>query len=450
MAGISKWLLGFLLFAMAFRANCQSYDSITKNEKEIQYFESLTLRLYYEAKWDSLLNMGQLAISKGYNYYYMLLRVGAASYYTNKYSLAARYLENARKLYGADDFTNELLFYAYIYTGRNQQASLLKKDLSLELKLKLRKTIGSIFYFEGGPIMTDGDLHAEKLMKNNSIITFSDKYFEKNAVYFVTGWRQPVKNRFWLTASVSYLDFNKHRDVQIKYWDSLGGDYKVRQTEYYFSAGYTVNNRIFISPCLRLTDTKVSEPITSADTITKLYLGLPVSKSFNDHVWGGEFLYAANYWKASAGAWSLRIGDTKSWQLSTSLVLLPMGNLNLYAVTSFTWKSSEINSPYVISQSCGVKLVNRTWLEVTGTYGNVAGTSEYNGQLLNNQINKSKYRLSSIVLIDLSSKMRFSLRYQYMKNESQAWFLNEEYKLIEKSYNYNRHIITGGLTWDVL
>lgn len=435
-----------ILLATTIKVYSQTNDSIVTHSAPD--YESTTLRLYYEAKWDSLMKTGLTALEEGYKDFYIYVRTGAAAYYKGNYSLAAGLLEKADDLYRGDDYTNELLYYSYLYTARPQQALLVRKYMSGELKMKISKLTGQSVYLETGPIFTDGKKQADGHMKTDTI-SFSDKYSEKEAFYLVTGIRQPVNRWLWISGAFSSLDFTKHRDVQIKYWDTLAGDYRVRQSEYYFSPSFVLNKRMTFSPSLRITDTKVSEPIVSEDSITSLYLGLPVARNFNDYVAGGEILYASNYWKALTGGWFIRAGSIETWQVSGSVVLMPLGNLNLYTVSNITWKSIAAESPFVFSQSCGFKVYNRTWLEIAGTIGNVAATTEYNGQLLNNQINKSKYRLSSILLIDLTPKLRFSMRYQYMKNESMAWFLNPEYKLFEEPYTYNRHIITGGLTWNV-
>lgn len=451
MANKLRTALLLLLLILGFYSRSQVTDSISINNSIVKHpdYESLTLRLYYEAKWDSLLNTGKEAIRNGYDYFYMQVRTGAAAYFLGNYALAAKYLERAAILYGDDDFTNELLFYCYIFTGRPYQALLKKENLSQALRSRLSGKPGTTLFLEGGPLVTDGKLYADKLLKIDTI-SFSDKYYEKDAIYLVTGIRQPLKERYWITVSVSYLNFNKHRDVQIKYWDTLAGNYKVKQSEYYISPTFTLNKRLSISPSFRITNTEVTEPIISGDSITNLYLGPEVAKHFNDYLLGTELLYASHFWKESTGVWQLKTGDVKTWQVSGSLVVLPLGNLNLYTVSILTWKSETNDKPLVFTQSCGLKIYNRTWLELAGTVGNIAGTTEYNGQLLNNQINRSQYRLSSILLIDISQKLRLSLRYQYMKNESPAWFLDPEYKLFERSYTYNRHIITGGLTWHVL
>jgi len=421
----------------------------TKVDSGYSYYEALSLRLYYEQKWDSLLMTGREAIDKGYDYFYMQVRTGAAGYYLGKYALAARYLENAKKLNSSDEFTNELLFMSYLYTGRDNHAALLTGKMPPQRgEMLYRSYIKPSLYLEFGPVITNGRQSAKHYKETDSV-NFSEKYADDKAIYSVVGWKQPVNHRLSVNTAISYLDFNKYREDKIRFVDSLTGNYKVSQYEFYLSPSFTINRRWSLSLAGRMTSTRLTEPIVSQDSVVNLYLGNPIAGTWHDFVAGGEVLYSSNYWKLSAGGWYLSINDKKSWQGSASVVLLPRGNLDLYTITTLTYRD-RATQPFIFTQRAGTKVYKRSWLEVSGTFGNIAGTTEYNGQLFNNQVNKAEYRLSSLFFADVSSRLRIMVRYQFIRNVSDIYFLDAGYILQKDAYNFNSHTITGGITWFVL
>lgn len=420
------------------------------NHQSVVDYEALTMRLYMEQKWDSLLVTGKEAIAEGYDYFYIQVRTGTAAFYLGRYSLAGIYLDKAYKLNNADEYTRELLFLTYMYTGRQSQAALLTLKMSPERsKILYGEYINPLIYAEGGPIITTGKKSSDEFTLSDTI-NFTEKFAEKNATYFVVGVKQPLGPRIMITTAVSYLDFTKYREDNIRYVDSLAGDYKVKQAEFYISPTIGINRRLSFAPAGRMTRTTVTEPIYSTDSITKLYLGNPIAKTFSDYLLGGELSYAKNYWKVNAGAWYISVSEKQSLQLSSSLTVLPLGNLDLYTVTGLLWNNKRTEGPFVLSQAVGSKIFNNTWLEINGSLGNLAGTAEFNGQLLNNQINKSNNRLTALLIRDLSAKLRISLRYQFMHSESTVYYLDQDYQLHSDAYQYHRHIITGGITWNVL
>ncbi len=304
-------------------------------------------------------------------------------------------------------------------------------------------------YVEAGPVIIPSIKPVRRILKSSDNL-FSERYKELDAFYLLTGWKQPIGRRVQLNTAVSYISLNKSREVNIRYVDSLQGDFQVEQPELYLSASVTLNNRFAVAPAIRYAKTRVTEPIISNDSITNLYLGNPIGGSYNNIIAGGELTYSGNYFKATMGAWHLAVNKTSSVQLASSLTLYPTGNLNLYSITGVNWKSERTSKPIFGSQTVGFRIFDRTWLELSVTAGNLAGTIELNGQLLNNQVVESNYRLASLLIFDINPSFRIIVRYQYLQNKASLYVLDNEYVLNKINYNYNKHIITGGITWNIL
>lgn len=424
-------------------------EQVDTTNNPVPDYDSITLQLYNQQKWDSLQLTGNEAIKTGYDYFNIRMRTGSATFHFENYALAARHLEKAMVLNSRDDYANELLFYAYTFTGRSVQAAHLLNNMSSAKRLALRKKyLNPSFYLEAGPVYNT-DKKTSGLNPPSDSILLSEKYTEKNAYYLIAGWKQPIGNFLWLNTAVSHINLSKHRETNIKYVDSLGGDFTVKQTEFYFSPAVALNRRIQLVPAIRIAMTNVAEPFLSNDSITNLYLGSPIGIKYTDLVVGGEIIYARNFWKATAGAWRLSMNDDRSMQLSASIMVLPLGNLNLYSTTYVSYKSDRKSQPIFATQTIGFKTFKKTWIELSATKGNLVNTVEQNAQLLNNQVVKSNYRLASLLIFDLNTQFRLILRYQFMENEAVTYFTESDNAVQSAYSNYYKHIITGGLTWNV-
>lgn len=434
-----------LLFTLTLTAQVQGNST----HDPVPDYDSITLQLYHQQNWDSLLLIGIEAIDKGYDYFNIRVRTGAAAYHLSNYSLAASHLEKALLLNSKDEYANELLFYTYTFTGRNAQAAHVLKNLPGDQIIELRKKyLNPSLYLEAGPIIIS-DNKTSGNDKDTGSQLFSEKYSEKNAFYLLIGWKQPLGNFLLLNTAVSHISLNKHRTTNIKYVDSLSGDFTVKQTEFYFSPAVCLSRRIQFLPALRIAVTNVAEPFRSNDSITNLYLGNPIGINYNNLVFGGEIVYARNYWQTTMGAWYLSINDDRSMQVSASVMVLPLGNLNLYSTTGVSFKSNQKSHPIFATQTLGFKTFKKTWLELSATKGNLVNTVELNAQLLNNQVVKSKYRLASLLIFDMNAKFRLTLRYQFMENEAVTYYTESNNAIQLAFANYSKHIITGGITWNV-
>ncbi len=93
--------------------------------------ESQTYSLYLQKNWDELISYGNLALDKGFDYYYLRYRLGVAYYSEKKYRSARVHFEKANAFNSADE-TMEYLYYCYLYTGEYERARWISKSFSQE------------------------------------------------------------------------------------------------------------------------------------------------------------------------------------------------------------------------------------------------------------------------------------------------------------------------------
>ncbi|MBK6966169.1 MAG: hypothetical protein IPH20_20160 [Bacteroidales bacterium] len=440
-AGIAVLLLIFFLSVM--------HSPLKASGDAETNYEALTLRLYYEQKWDSLLVVGEEAIEQGYDYYYMRVRVGEAAFYKQRYVRAARHLEKALQFNTTDEYASGLLYKSYRYSNRTEDARWLLRKLSPEVAGSLDQAVKKpLLYMETGPAFTN---HVEQFEKNRQSGpgTYSEAYLNRNSQYLLTGAYFPVGYRMGVNAAFGVMNFNKNRRVDITFVDSLSGDYSVFQVEAYISPSFNITQRIKISPAFRLVNVSVMNPLTSDDSLVQMIIGPSKELNYNDYAYGGEVSYSAPLWALSGGVWSMMIDSLEYVQATGSLFCKPLGNLNLYSLTTVTLKSTQINNDYIVYQMIGGKIYHKLWGEAFMSWGDLSGTAEHNLQIIYNSFDKVTTRIGSRLILSVNDYLSLSLRYQVFFREGTELFFPVDETGQIFSYNYINQSITGGIKWNL-
>ncbi|MHC1776908.1 MAG: tetratricopeptide repeat protein [Lentimicrobium sp.] len=410
-------------------------------------YESLTLRLYNEQKWDSLLIVGEEAIKKGYDYYYIRVRVGEAAFYKQRYARAVLHLEKARSFNSGEQYATRLLYKSYHYSNRTDDARWLLRKLNPEFAGSLgRVDKRPLLYLETGPAFTN---HVKQFEENRQPGpgTYSEAYLNRNSQYLLAGSNIPVGYRLGMNVAFGVMNFNKNRRVDITFVDSLSGDYSVFQLEAYISPSINITRRTKISPAFRLVNVSLENPLTSDDSLVQMIVGPAKALTYSDYAWGGELSYSAPLWAITGGAWSLKVDKLEYTQATASLFLKPLGNLNLYSLSTVSLKSSENENEYIVYQMIGGKIYRKLWGEAFMSWGDLSGTAEHNLQIIYNAFDQVKTRVGSRLIISINDYLSLSLRYQlFFRKGTELFFPADEPGQIFY-YDYINQSITGGIKW---
>ncbi|PKP03656.1 MAG: hypothetical protein CVU14_01610 [Bacteroidetes bacterium HGW-Bacteroidetes-9] len=439
---IKAGLVGLILFFQI------SPFSFAEKTEQIDY-ETTTLRLYNEQKWDSLLIIGEEAISKEYDYFYIRARVGRAAFELHLYVKAAKHFEKALEFNDIDPFSVEYLYYAYRYSGRDTEARFLLSRFPGQLVRSLGKPDRMpVLYIEAGPAFTN---HISSYDDNHqkSPGSYSEVYLNRNSQYLLAGIAQPVNYRIRINVAAALLNFNKKRTVNITGLDSLSGDYSVKQWEAYLSPIINLNKKISISPAFRLIGLSYENPLQSEDPTVQRLIGPQGIRSYNDYAAGGEITYSTPYLSYSMGAWQIHVDKTDNTQLSGNIFARPNGNLNFYLSTSISLNLFKDTTRLLINQLIGGKVFKNLWGEAFFTLGDLSNTAEQNIQVVYNAFEKIKYRTGTRLVLNVNDYLKLSFRYQVFFREGTELFYQNESKFKIFSYNYQSHSITGGITWNL-
>ena len=436
-------LLVFILLLFAFTGKISAREPLAID------YEVLTYRLYTEQKWDSLLATGEQAIGEGWDYFYIRLRTGIAAFELQRYARAARHLEKAWGFNSYDEFTISLLIKSYLYSGQPDKAKRFQKNLPSDNSNRAANRLFSpLIYLETGPAFSDHSSRFDQHRQTGDGL-YSEAYLNKNSFYSLAGALIPAGSSLMINTAVSAMNFNKTRRVDITDFDTLSGNYSVRQSEAYLSPSLIVGRKIRISPAFRLSDVRYSNPLQSDDSIVTRMIGPPGNTKYDDLAYGGEISYLSPVWEASAGLWSLQVDQLRTTQASLGCMVRPYGNLNLYSSTTIILNQNDYSQNLIFSQMLGGRILPALWGEALFTAGNLTGATENNLQVFYNAFDKTKNRIAARLIYIHNDYLRFSLRAQLFLREGTELFFTEP--AIGKIYHYNYQTlsITGGLTWNL-
>lgn len=408
------------------------------------YYEQVTYRMYLEQQWNSLLITGNKAIREGNDYYYMRVRTGEAAFNSARYGQAARHLRKALE-FSNTSWASELLFYTLLNSGRTGQAALLSSGFDSAQKARTSKRYLKPIAFAEGGILLSKSMSDLTPVPVDSIV-YRDAFTEKSATYYSAGLMIHTGSRLSLNGGFSYMQYDKFRETQVAELDTLSGRFRVNQTGFYVSASYLISGKLTISPVIHIENYSVTEPVTTTDSLLQLYLGPPIAGSTVDYLAGAEARLDGDFSRFTLGAYNLKLSEKNTIQFSAGYTLLPFGNLDYYLTTCLSYKSGVKKQPLVAYGTAGFKILPGFWAELSGAAGNISGTAEYNGRLLFNQINDSHYRLSAMVLAEITDGLRATLRYQRISSEASAAFMGPSYKLFNREYKYVKQLISIGIT----
>jgi len=91
--------------------------------------ESGSAAYFTQGDWDALISLGNKALSRGIDYYYLRYRLGVAYFTKKKYRQAETNFEKASAFNSTDEAT-EYLYYCYLYTEQYERARWLSKSFS--------------------------------------------------------------------------------------------------------------------------------------------------------------------------------------------------------------------------------------------------------------------------------------------------------------------------------
>lgn len=390
------WLAAFLVIALFARG--QQGDTLT-----FAGVEGHSYRLYLDKDWKQLSAFCDRAIRADYDYYYLRMRAGIASYETGNYRKAIRHFLKALGFNSGDETAMRYLYESYQYAGQYEEA----RNISRRLDTASLRVTGADL------------LKALSFVSLEGAVKLSDSPANfRPATYIQPAAQHYINNRFSLFHAFTYYGQDEYRQ-------------KIKQYQYYLSSTIPLKHRLVLSPAVHvlynnlsvlelstttsvsMTPTKPGKPPQQVVTVSTNTAYVPKQTSA---IAGALTLTQKRiYGDVSLGVTACVFDTANQYQVQAGLTIYPFGNRKLalgallYHHTETNYKQSNLAVVPGISSLINRKLLlSASWLSNRG--GNV---TESNAYLINNSIDVSLSRFNGMIEYSLLPHLNVYAVYSY-------------------------------------
>lgn len=410
--------------------------------------EQKSLQFYNKGDWAQLVKFGEKAISRGYDYFYLRVRVGIACFEQKKYLKAIKHFEKAIDFNSSDSLALEYLYYSYIFAGRGNDARALTAIFPESLKNRIKppknKVLESV-YLEGGI----GLSNLEGIYKTVDIDGQFDIYGEttitKNMSYGHIGTGHQLGNKWSLYQGYSNIRIKMLRDIKINNKDTFD-TYHLTQHDYYISVIGQLK-RFTISPAFHFINVNFGKLNARYDMLQNKYIFTNKDTSFINYSASLSVSRAIGIFTYGISMAYSHLNSYNQIQGGISVAYFPFSNTNFYGSSMLVCLNENNENRLVMGQKLGVKLLSKLWAEGGITYGNLQNYTENNSFVVFNTGDKIVYKYGVALLSPLTKNLQLSIRYDAFSRENSYYRMNNLYKIEPVSIDYITQTIVGGLKW---
>lgn len=406
------------------------YKGVSQEELNSALVEQKSYQLYVDKNWPELIKYGKMSINKGYDYFYMRMRVGIAFYEKKNYLLALGHFKQALKFNSSDELAQEYLYYCYFYNGMYTEARLLSRNFSSDLAKKIgidTKSPIDFVVIEGGTKLSDSVSYYDVNKKTSA------NYFDP-ATYIQAGLAHNIKNRVSLFHAFTYF----------KQKSFIG---TINQTQYFLKAAIPLKNDFLISPSFHYVGIGLSTesvvvvtppqppPPPGLPLITNTITTTASSHS-NYFVGSLAIQKTCKKFTFSVGSTVSNMSNVTQFIHSGAACFYVFGNSKLvlgcadylHTINTYSTLNNSI-APFIYVQPFNRLSIKASYLINSGN-----NIIEDNGYLVNNSPDLTKSRWSLLANVVLSKHVSIYGLYQF-ENKTES----------VQSFNYHYNVIVGGI-----
>lgn len=417
-----------------------------------------TYRLYLQQDWDSLIQVGKIALKQDIDYYYLRMRLGVACYKTKNFRKAADHFTTALTLNQDDPVALEYLYFSRILSGQKEQANLVRKQFKGDLALKLpapKSTfidrIGVEYLYNRG-INDDEFSNPEELFSGLPPgVQYTTRHYS-NASLSLTNSIAPG---FSLLHTYTYLSKTNHHYSNDGTYQFYTADQHVHQHQYYISPRISTLSGFTIIPLFHLISGKYQVPLEvtqgSHGGSSQVLFGY---LDYKDFIAGLGLKMGIGSFDLHLEGYYATLNNSEQIQSRLGITWYPLGNLNLYA-------GGYLNGQYEMTGGDGVTrsipeflfgfaISEKVWFNLNAAMGDMTNYLENNGTIVYNSFSdviEKKVKLSlSIPVSDKGSLLYLGGR--WTSNRSEFYPLDPaDQGNITNTITYSALSIYGGISW---
>ncbi len=472
---------------------------VAQSEKEKSIYDSLTYYYYEKANWDSVIDIGKESIYKGYDFYYLRMRMGLAYDYQGNFRLAEKHYTKALEFEPSDVNAAYYKYFAAINGGRRsvaykayenyntaQMSSITKLDkLPLDYKLKggntkalnniETKTIEQI-YFEYGYSFTGNENKLSGLFPRYKNVLYSEGLVRNTQNYFHLSLKGNLSPyiRWQIAFSDNNIDgFYLIQPQNTNYYTKTALLNQVEiygKLNFYSGSGWNINiSAQYMNYHQQYTDIftdSISYEVPSnEDTVlleTRHYSEQKINYKDEDIVFTISLNKKVGLIDFSAFGSYASIANQNPFQLGAALTILPSGNYSLYLTNRLFYYHDDFSDRIIYKVIAGAAITKKIKFEGAATFGNLQFTNEPDAPVVYNWSEKTSFKGDLMLSYHINSKISLSIRYQITQKIGSYHY--QEYDQLKPSteypgyyyvsyrdqddeFKFNQHFIILGLNW---
>lgn len=436
-----------IILLLAISSLCSSQDL-----RSFAYYDSITLKNYNDASWKILKENASDAISKGYDYYYMRMRIGISYYERGFYLSAAKHFKKALEFNSGDQIALEYLYYCYLFSNRGWIAYSVSKDFGnttlkktgLDAGNKNRVSVDFLMNKADGKEIINDYINSGEL-SDAGTLSFPVAYSNMGV-----SMSHLLKSGNGLVHTLSYLRRNNTLFISNGTNDVPDYAQVVQQFQYNISPVFAWRSGIVFSPSLYYLN-------TSYDIVefSSMGMGGPTAYELRirENNLGAGFHLAKNFGilDVKGSAYFSQIGKRNHFQFGGDITLFPAGNNLVYFGAGLYYKSSEIidsrDNANIYRGVGGVSIRNKFFVDFAAYFGDLQNFVENKGAIIYNGINKVDQLYSIDFSIPISDSGVIIYAGSRLMSEYSAFIPEDYYFSTESIRNISSLSIVGGLSW---
>jgi len=373
-------------------------EALAQPVLDFRTVDTQTLALFTKGDWRALAGYGRQALAAGVDYLNLRLRLGYAAFASGDYATAILHYEKALGFDSYNETARYHIHYARRYLGQHEIATAEAERLPSEtlrregLMTPAVTLIGAEFSYKSSLVdirnnpayghLTLGHRVSRRLHFQHAITNYSQRISEP----LLTGLANNTNIIIGQTGFWNRAAFNIDRR-----WQAL--------------AAYQYQNSAF------------------------------GSLVYHNHVLmlGGK--YHGSRIAIQGDAVLARMLDTGLVQAALTIHAYPLGNQDLYAITTLTARNAA-GSPLLVRQVLGAKVSKRVWLEAYATIGSFRNYAEADALYIFNAIDTDRLKAGATAYLQLPRSILLHLGYTF-----------EDRQLYGRTTTFYQHSFTGGITW---
>lgn len=474
-------------------------EAKSQSEKERDIYDSITYHYYMQGNWDSVIDIGKEALYKGYDFYYLRMRLGLAYDYQANFRIAEKQYSKALKLVPNDVNAAYYQYFAAINGGRKGVAFSNYQHFNFEQKKSINPNKDSnqdflyekhqniipkkikvkaleLLSFSYGYAFTGNKTNMDNIYPSSSGELFSTGYVRNKQSYLnltmkgnlspMVQWDFAYNNH--VIDGLSILQMRNEKPE----WKPTN----VKQNEIFGGLGFLFGNGMSLKTTAHYLGFKGNATEYSLDTIIYVisesrdtildeestFNKVNYSFSESDYVLGLSLNHKLGMFDFSAFATYGQISEVNPLQIGGEITILPKGNYSLYVSNRLLYYSDELDNRFIYKVSAGSALSKKWNIDASATFGNLQYTNEPNSAIVYNWSEKTTFKGDIILSYLIAPKVYLSLKYQLTQKQSKyssyvangiensliyPGFSYITYGETEDYYKFNQHFLIASLSW---